>query len=65
MGPSVFSWIILGRGSSSAAFLLPRPEEGVVCPILRLTHPARVAVVALMVTDLVSISRNPATGRAT
>jgi len=29
------------------------------------THPVRVAVVALKLTDLVSISRNAATGRAT
>ena len=65
VSPSVFSWSMLGRGSSSAAFLLPGPEKGVVCPIPRWTHPARVAVVAPMVTYLVSISRNAATGRAT
>ena len=124
--PSVFSWSMTGRGSSLAAFLLPRPspltmgglwwayppkqtsktpklkhgtlwisgvsvnfiisnppkqtqsplaelqsppienflatvlsrpENGVVWPIPRWTHPAWVAVVALMVTDLVSISK--------
>jgi len=65
VSPSVFSWIMLGRGSSSAAFLLPRPEKGVVWPITRWTHLAQVAVVALMVTYLVSISRNVTTGRAT
>ena len=65
VSPSVFSWSMLGRGSSSAAFLLPRPEKGVVWPTPRWTHPARVAVVALMVTDLVSLSRNAATGRST
>jgi len=65
VSPSVFIWIMLGRGSSSTAFLLPSPEKGVIWPIPRRTHPARVAVIALMVTDLVSISRNDATGRAT
>jgi len=65
VSPSVFSWSMLGRGSSSAAFLLLRPENDVVWPIPRWTHSARIAVVALVVTDLVSISRNAATGRAT
>ena len=63
VSPLVFSWIMLGRGSSSVAFLLPCPEKGVVWPIPPWTHPTRVAVVVLMVTDLVSISRNAATGR--
>ena len=65
VSPSVFSWSMLGRGSSSAAFLLPSREKGVMCPIPRWTQPARVAVVAVVMTDLVSISRNSATGRAT
>jgi len=65
MCPSVFSWRLLGCGSSSAGFLLPRLEKGIVWPIPRWTHPARLAVVALMMTVLVSISRNAATGRAT
>ena len=46
VSPSVFSWSMLGRGSYSEAFLLPRPEKGVVWPIPRWTHPVRVAVVA-------------------
>jgi len=65
VSPSVFSWSMLGRGLSSAAFQLPRPEKGVAWLIPRWTHPARVAVVALLMTDLVSISGNAATGRAT
>jgi len=62
--PSVFSWSMLGR-RSSAAFLLPRPEKGVWWPTPCRAHPVRVAGVALKLTDLVSISRNAATGRAT
>jgi len=62
---SVFCWSMLGRGSFSAAFLLPCPEKGVVWSIPRWTHPTRIAVVALVLTDLVSISGNAATGRAT
>ena len=62
---SLFSWNMLGRGSSLAAFLLPRPEKGLFWPSPRWTHPARVAVVALETTDLVSISTNAATRRAT
>jgi len=62
VSPSVFSWSMLGR-RSSAAFLLPRPEKGVWWPTPCRTHP--VAAVALKLTDLVSISRNAATGRAT
>ena len=54
VSPSVFSWSMLGRGSSSA-FLLPRPEKGVLWPTPCRTHPARVAVVALVLTDLVDI----------
>ena len=65
VAPSVFSWIMLGRRSSSAAFMLLRPEKGVVWTIPRWTHLAWVAVIALMVRDLVSTSRNAATGRAT
>jgi len=30
VSPSVFSWIMLDHGSYSAAFLLPRPDKGVV-----------------------------------
>ena len=43
VSPSVFSWSMLGCGSSSAAFLLPRPEklyyrEGhVKAPVILLT----------------------------
>jgi len=61
---SVFSWSMLGR-RSSATFLLPRPEKGVWWPTPCRTHPVRVAAVALKLTDLASISRNGATGRAT
>ena len=64
VSPSVFSWSMLGR-RSSAAFLLLRPEKGVWWPTSCRTHPVRVAAVALKLTDLVSISRNAATGRAT
>jgi len=52
-------------GLSSPVFLLPRPQKGFAWPIPRWTHPARVAVVALVITDLVSISKNAATWRAT
>jgi len=51
--------VILGNKdavSSRKGFFLPSPRQ---------THPARVAGVALVTTDLVSISRNVATGRAT
>ena len=49
--PSVFSWSMLGHGSSSAAAsLLPRLAPGVPLPIPRWTHPAREAVLALVVT---------------
>jgi len=65
VSPSVFIWSMLGCGSSSAAFLLLRPEKGVVWPIARWAHSARVPVLALVMTDLVSISGNAATGRAT
>jgi len=64
VSPSVFTWSMLGR-RSSAVFLLPRPEKGVWWPTPCRTHPVRVAAVALKLTDLVSISRNAATGRAT
>ena len=64
VSPSVFSRSMLGR-RSSAAFLLPRPEKGVWWPTPCQTHPVRVAAVALKLTDLVSISRNAATGRVT
>ena len=65
VSPSVFSWSVLSRELSSAAFLLPRPEKGTLWPIPRRTHPAQVEVIALAVKDVVSISRNAATGRAT
>ena len=55
------SWVV----GLSASFLLPRPEKGVWWPNPCRTHPVRVATVALKLTDLVSISRNAATGRAT
>jgi len=64
VSPSVFSWTLLGR-RSSAAFLLPRPENGVWWPTPCRRQAVRVAAVALKLTDLVSISRNAATGRAT
>ena len=57
VSPSVFSWSMLGRGSS-AAFLLPRPEKGVLWLTPYRTFPVRVAVVALMLTGLVDISSN-------
>ena len=62
--PSVFSWSILGRGSSLASFLLPRPEKGVLWLIPRRTHPVQVAVVALVVTVWVDICSECRTGRA-
>jgi len=65
VSPLVFSWGMLGFGSSSAASLLPNLEKGVFLPSLHRTHPARVTVVALKVTGLVSISRNAAIGSAT
>jgi len=65
VSPSVFSWSKLGHGSSLAAFLLPRPEKGAFLPNSLWTPPARVAVVGLEATDLVSIWMNAATGRAT
>jgi len=65
VSPSVFSWSMLGRGSSSAAFLLPRPEKGVLWPIPCRTHPAREVVVALAVTGLVDICSECRTGKAT
>ena len=43
----VFSWSMLGCAS------LPCPEKGILWPIPCRTHPARVAVVALVVTGLV------------
>ena len=54
VSPSMFSWSMLGRGSS-AAFLLPRPKKGIVWPTLCWTHPAQVAVIALILTGLVDI----------
>ena len=65
VNPSVFSWTMLGRGSSSAPLLLPRPDKGVFWPSPIWTHPAGAAVVALATTDLESISGNAATWRAT
>jgi len=50
VSPSVFSWRMLGRGSSAA---WPTPCR---------THPARVAVVALVVTGLVKICSECRTG---
>jgi len=44
VSPLVFNWSMLGRGSSSAAFLLPCPEKGIVWPIPCWTHLAWVAV---------------------
>jgi len=64
VSPSVFIWSMLDR-RSSAAFLLPRPEKGVWWPNPCRTHQVRVAAVALKLTNLVSISRNAATGRVT
>jgi len=61
VGPSVFSWSLLGRGFS-AAFLLPRPEKGALWPTPRRTRPARVAVVAHVLTGLVDISSECRTG---
>jgi len=61
VSPSVFSWSMLGRGSS-AAFLLPLPEKFVLWPTPCRTHPARVAVVALVVTGLVDICSECRTG---
>ena len=52
---------MLCRGSS-AAFLLPRPEKGVLWLISRWTHPARAAVVALVLTGLVDICSECRTG---
>jgi len=60
--PSVFSWGMLGFRSSSAAVMLQRLEKGVYLPSPRLTHPARVAVVALASTCLLSISEMPQEG---
>ena len=62
---SVFSWSILGCGSSSAAFLLLRPEKGVLWPIQCWTYPVWVAVVALVVAGLVDICSECRTGRTT
>jgi len=39
----VSSWSMLCRGSSSAAFVLPRPEKAVLWPIPCQTHPVHVA----------------------
>ena len=64
VSPSVFSWSMLSR-RSSAAYLLPRPEKGAWWPTPCRTHPVRVAAVVLKLTDLVSISRNATTKRAT
>ena len=55
---------MLVRGSSSAAFLLRRHEKGVTWPIPCRTHPARLAVVALVVTCLVDICSKCRAGRA-
>ena len=52
-------------GSTSAAFLLPRPSKGVLWPIPRQTHPARVAMVTLLATGLVDICSKCRTGRFT
>jgi len=58
VSPSVFSWSMLGCGSS-AAFLLPCPEKGALWPNPCQTLPTRVTVVALnMLTGLVDISSN-------
>jgi len=64
MSPSVFICGILGLRSSSLAGMLPRLENGVLLSIPRRTHTARVAVVALVTTGLVSTSGNAAAGRA-
>ena len=61
VSPSVFSWSPFGRGSS-AAFLLPLPEKDVLWPTPCRTRPKRVAVVALVLTGLVNISRECRTG---
>jgi len=55
--PSVFSWSMLGRGSS-AAFLMPHPEKSALRPTPHRTHPVRVAVVALVRTCSVEIVAN-------
>jgi len=63
VSPSVISWSMLGRGSSSAAACLPpRLAPGVSLHSPRWTHSAPVAVVALVVTGLVDISSNVAQG---
>jgi len=62
--PSVFCWSMLALGVSSAASLLPRFAPGISLPSLRWTHPARLVVVALVVTGLFDISSNAATGMA-
>ena len=62
---SGFSCSILGLTSSSAAGLLPPLKQGVSLPTQCGKHPARVAVVALVATTLVSIAINAATRRAT
>jgi len=61
----MFSWRMLGRGSSSAASLLTRIEKGIFLPSPLWTYPAWVAVVALAVTGLVSISKNAAVANLT
>ena len=48
-------WVV---SKSSAASQLPRLTPGVALPSSRRTHPALVAVVALVVTGLVGISGN-------
>ena len=57
VSPSVFSWTMLGRGPS-AVFVLPRPEKGALWPTPCRTRPARVAVVALVLTGLLILAAN-------
>jgi len=65
VSPSVFRQSILCRLSSSAAFLLPHREKGVLWPIPNRTYLERAAVVARVVTGLVDICSECGTGRAT
>jgi len=55
VSPSVLSWIVLVRGPPSAAFLLLHTEKFVLWLIPCRAHPARVAVVALVVSGLIDI----------
>ena len=60
MSPSMFSCSVLVLRPSSAAG--SHFEKGVSLPSLRRAHPARVAMIPLVSTDLVSISEIPQQG---